>query len=81
MRGDRAALDALIRRHLPGLSAFVRLQLGKSLGRRESASDIAQSVWGEVLQHFDRFTLGGDEGFRRWLYTTAMRKLRNRAAC
>jgi RNA polymerase sigma-70 factor (ECF subfamily) len=78
--GDRSALDELIRRHLPGLCAFVRLQLGGTLRARESASDIAQSVCREVLEQLDRFDSGGDEGFRRWLFTTAMRKIRDRAA-
>ena len=36
----------------------------------ESTSDIVQSVCREILQHKDRFQYPGEDGFRRWLYTT-----------
>lgn len=79
-RGDEAALQEILQRNLPGLRAFVRLQCGPALTARESPSDLVQSVCREVLQHLDAVDTGGEAGFRRWLYTTAMRKIRNRAA-
>ena len=45
----------------------------------ESTSDIVQSVCREILQHKDRFQYPGEDGFRRWLYTTALRKVSKRA--
>jgi len=76
--GDRDALEALIERHLPGLRAFVRLHAGAELRARESTSDLCQSACREVLAHADRFRYAGEDAFRHWLYTTAMRKIRNR---
>lgn len=78
-RGDPAAIDALLARHLPRLRAFVRLRVGPELRNRESASDIVQSACREVLAHLDRYRYQGEDQFRRWLYTTALRKLANKA--
>lgn len=79
-QGDEQALAELFRLHLPGLRAFVRLQCGPALRARESVSDVVQSVCREVLEHLDGVDSGGAAGFKTWLYTTAMRKIRNRAA-
>ena len=76
--GDQLAVDRLLERHLPGLRAFVRLRAGPLVRARESVSDLVQSVCLEVLQHADRFQFGGEEGFKHWLYTTALRRILNR---
>lgn len=78
-RGDAVAIETLLERHMPGLRAFVRLRAGDELRRRESNSDLVQSVCREVLQNMDRFRHPTATAFRRWLYTTAMRKIVNRA--
>lgn len=78
-QGDAAALDALLAQHLPGLRAFVRLRCGAALRARESASDIAQSACRDVLQNLERFQWNGEASFRAWLYTTAARKIADRA--
>jgi RNA polymerase sigma-70 factor (ECF subfamily) len=77
-RGDRPAVDELLRLHLPGLRAFIRLRAGPLVRRCESESDLAQSVCREVLEQLDRFQYADDNGFRRWLYTTALRKILDR---
>jgi RNA polymerase sigma-70 factor (ECF subfamily) len=77
-RGDRPAIDELLAQHLPALRAFIRLRAGPVIRARESASDLAQSVCREVLDHIDRFAYGDEPGFRAWLYTTALRKIMNR---
>jgi RNA polymerase sigma-70 factor (ECF subfamily) len=76
--GDRRAFDELLALHLPGLRAWIRLRAGPVVRARESASDLAQSVCREVLDHLDRFAYGDEQGFRAWLYTTALRKIANR---
>src|SRR5678815_2282484 len=64
--------------HLPALRAFVRLKAGAMLLARESCSDLAQSVCRDVLEHAERFRFGGEAEFRKWLFTTAMRKIADR---
>lgn len=72
-------VEALLQEHLSGLRSFVRVRTGPMLRSMESSSDLVQSVCREVLQHRERFHAGGEEGFRRWLYTSALRKIANRA--
>lgn len=76
---DEAAVATLLERHLAALRAFVRLRAGPMLLARESCSDLAQSVCRDVLQNADRFRFGGEAEFRKWLFTTAMRKIADRA--
>lgn len=73
--GDREALDALLECYLPELRAFVRLRAGPMIRARESESDLVQSVCREVLDHADRFRHPSEMAFKRWLYTTALRKI------
>jgi RNA polymerase sigma-70 factor, ECF subfamily len=77
-RGDPAAIDGLLQRHLGGLRAFVRLRMGRELRARESASDLVQSTCREVLEHAGRYQHTSEACFRRWLFTEAMRKIKNR---
>lgn len=78
-RGDAAALDALLRRHLPDLRVFVRAKSGPRLRAQESCSDLVQTVCREALQSVEHYEWRGEGSFRRWLFTLAMNKLRNRA--
>ena len=76
---DANAVSTLLQQHLPALRAFVRLKAGPSLLARESCSDLAQSVCRDVLENAERFRFGGEAEFRKWLFTTAMRKIADRA--
>ena len=78
-RGDGEAVDALVTLHLPSLRAYVRAHMGAALRARESCSDLVQSVCRELLTHQERFQHPGEEAFRAWLFTTARRKIANRA--
>lgn len=77
-RGDQNAVESLIAAHLPALRAFVRVKAGALLLERESCSDLAQSVCRDLLENLDRYQWQGDAEFRRWLFTTAMRKIADR---
>ena len=77
-RGDPAAVSHLLERYLPGLRAFVRLRTGDVVRGHEEHSDIVQSACRDVLENLERYKHGGDEGFRRWLYRTALRKIADR---
>jgi len=72
------AFEALLSQNLPDLRAHVRRAGGPGLGA-ESSEDLVQSACLEVLRRREDFQHGGDEGFRRWLYTIAARKLADRA--
>ncbi|MFY9342560.1 MAG: sigma-70 family RNA polymerase sigma factor [Planctomycetota bacterium] len=76
---DSGAVATLLEQHLPALRAFVRLKAGPSLLAKESCSDLAQSVCRDVLENASRFQFGGEAEFRKWLFTTAMRKIADRA--
>jgi RNA polymerase sigma-70 factor (ECF subfamily) len=79
-RGDASAIGALLERFLPQLHAFVRLQMGPELRAKEDSLDLVQSACREVLEHVDRFQYTGESNFRHWLFTTALRRVRNRVA-
>lgn len=77
-RGDKQAVEALLRQYLPGLQAFVRLRAGEIVGAKESSSDLVQSVCREVLEHIDTFRYPSEGAFKHWLYSTALRKILNK---
>lgn len=76
--GDEGAIDALLARHLPRLRGFIRLNAGEHIQKKESVSDIVQSVCREVLQDLSDFSYEGEAAFRQWLFTMAMRKIIDR---
>lgn len=76
--GDGAAVAELLERYQGELHAFVRLRYGRLLQGRESSMDVVQSVCREVLEHADRFKHPGQAAFKRWLFVTALRKIKNR---
>ena len=76
--GDQAALERMLDQHLPALRAYVRLNGGGLLRAKEESADIVQSVCREVLGNLERFRYPSPAGFRRWLYATALRKIRDK---
>jgi RNA polymerase sigma-70 factor (ECF subfamily) len=77
-RQDRASIEQLLVRHLPGLEAFVRLRMGPVLRGLATAPDLVQSVCREVLEDLGGFEFRGEAPFRAWLYTCAENKLREK---
>lgn len=74
----RKAVEELLAEHQAQLQAFIRLRSGPMVRSRESSEDLAQSVCREVLQHPERLRSLEREGFRRWLFTLAARKIADR---
>ncbi len=68
-------VEELLAEHLPGLRAYVRLKAGLLVNAREAESDVVQSTCRAVLEQKERFQHHGEGRFRRWLYTTALRKI------
>ncbi len=77
-QGDEVAIGVLLEKHLPRLQAFIRLRMGPELRAKESAGDLVQSVCRDVLQNLERFQYQGETNFRRWLFTTALRRIKNK---
>ncbi len=75
---DRAAIEQLLVRNLPGLEAFVRLRMGPALRGRSTPPDLVQSVCREVLEDIGGFEFRGEAPFRHWLYVRAENKLREK---
>lgn len=77
-RGDETALGELVERHLPGLEAFVRRNVGAVITRKESCLDLVQSACREVLVDLADNPYRGEEHFKNWLYLAAVRKIHER---
>ncbi|HTE05059.1 MAG TPA: sigma-70 family RNA polymerase sigma factor [Planctomycetota bacterium] len=75
---DTMDLDAMLTAHLPALRAYVRHRADRLVSRKESVSDLVQSVCREVIEHLDRYEHPSAEGFRQWLFRTAERKIIDR---
>jgi RNA polymerase sigma-70 factor (ECF subfamily) len=76
--GDGRAVDSLLERHLPALTAFLRTRVDGVVARRESVRDLVQSVCREVPTDLADFEYRGEESFRAWLFLMASRKLVDR---
>jgi RNA polymerase sigma-70 factor (ECF subfamily) len=66
-RGEWDALAELWRTHQAPLLRYLRAR------RTPSAEDVASQVWLDVAASLERFE-GGDDDFRRWLFTIAHRR-------
>ena len=76
--GDPDAVEKLVRRYLPDLRAYVRMNADPALRARESCSDLVQSVVRDCLTNLERFQHPSEDGFKYWLFTTAQRKIAHR---
>ncbi len=77
--GDAEAAGRLLEPHLGRLAAFVRLQSGGSLGKRESCADLVQSICRLALEGMGAVEAPDEPAFRRWLYAVALNALVSKA--
>lgn len=77
-RGDDLAIEELLERHLDGLREYLKREIGAAVKARETPEDLVQSVCREILRNVDRFQYNGEDGFRQWLFTSALRKLKDK---
>jgi len=75
--GDPTALDELLRRHLPGVRAFVRVRMSALVRAQLSAEDLVQSACRALIANLHELEFRSEQAFRAWLYTAALRKLRH----
>lgn len=71
-------LVARIERHEQALRRFVSFQAATIVRRKESLSDLVQTVFRELLVAGQRLHFERDTQFRNWLFVTARNKLRDR---
>ena len=76
--GDADAQEELLRQFYPSLRAYVRSRMDPELRQRESASDVVQSTCREVLRGIGEFEFRNDQAFRKWLFTVAQNKVREK---
>lgn len=76
--GDRAARERLLQLYLPQIRAFVRLRSGPLLRRRESQSDLVQTVCRQLLEDLPAYRGDAEASFKSWLFTMALHKLTDR---
>jgi RNA polymerase sigma-70 factor (ECF subfamily) len=79
-RGDESAMHLLLQEYLPRIRAYVRLRTGGALLDHESRSDLVQSICRDLLENARRLHSTDVDGFQAWLFSTAQRKLADRAA-
>ena len=68
-------VPSLLEDHLPHIEGYVRRHAGGIVRRRETDSDLVQSVCRNALQHAGGYRHRDAPGFRRWLYEIARNKL------
>ena len=71
-------MQALMLAHLPGLRAFVRVNMTPLLRAHESGSDLVQSACLELLQKLGGLDFRGEAPFRAWLYQGVLNVLRDK---
>lgn len=76
--GPTPTLRDLLPQHLPHLERYVRSQLHRTLRDAESATDLVNSVCGDLLEQDIPFEYRGDAQFLTWLHTVVVNKIRQR---
>ncbi len=78
MQGDKRAKEALLQRALPDIRAYVRLRSDWLIRRKESESDLVQTVCRQVLEHLPDYRGDTEASFKGWLFTMVGRKILDR---
>ena len=76
--GTSPTLRELLPRCLPQIEGYVRTHLGRTLRDRESASDLVDSVCGDLLAENIAFEYRGEGEFQSWLRSVVVNKIRGR---
>lgn len=68
-------LRELLPRHLPQLESYVRRHMSQTLRDRESATDLVNSVCGDLLASGVEFVYRGEPQLQAWLRTVVANKV------
>jgi RNA polymerase sigma-70 factor (ECF subfamily) len=74
-RGNKSALDELIRLHAPYLRRIIQLRISPELNSRVDASDVVQETQMVVLRRIDEFVSKRPASFRVWLRSRVIEQL------
>jgi RNA polymerase sigma-70 factor (ECF subfamily) len=77
--GDAAALNELFARHHGLMVELARRKIGRRLGQKEEADDLAQTTFREATRDFGQYQYRGEGSFLRWLVQILQNKIRDRA--
>ena len=75
--GDKDALDALLRLHLPWLRARIRARCGAELRRKNESEDMVQEAMVRFLKYTPRFVVRTNAEFRALLLRIAENVIRD----
>ena len=73
---DTDAIQALLVPYLHPLTAFVRVRSAVRLRRRESVSDLVQSIYRQAIGSMHTLSGNSEAEFRQWLYAIALNRIR-----
>lgn len=76
-QGDRAALDALLARHLPRLRAWASGRLPMRARSLLDTMDLVQETLLRTLQRLDRFEVRGPGGFEAYVRSAVLNRIRD----
>jgi RNA polymerase sigma factor (sigma-70 family) len=76
-RGDRAALEEVVRRYLPRVRAAVALQLGCVPRQIADVDDITQDAMARAIETIDRYEQRSEGTFLSWLTRIAENRVRD----
>lgn len=75
--GDATALKLLLLELHDAVCRSIARRLPPGLGRTIDPEDVAQEAYVQVFRHVRSFQPRGEDSFRRWVTTIALRRLRN----
>ena len=78
VQGDRDAREALLAHSMPEIRAVVRLRSDWLIRRKESESDLVQTVCRQVLENLPDYRGDTEASFKSWLSTIVLRKILDR---
>src|ERR1041384_7482543 len=75
--GDSAALEQLLNRHSPAVTARIASDISREWQSSLSAEDVMQHTWLETFLKIESLETEDEAGFAAWLFRIAQNNLRD----